>query len=86
MTKPEQINSADEGQSGSNAGLGVMVKFKELSSLADRKMGVTPGMGLPIVGLAFAVGLQWFFVLSQLFCQPCMQAIFAVCRLIELLL
>jgi len=84
MKKPDETSEVT--RVGSNAGLGAVVKFKGFSSRVDRRMGVSPGMGLPIVGLALAVGLQWFFVLSQLFCPPCMQAIFAIFRLVERLL
>lgn len=50
--------------------LGVVVMFKVISSWVDRKLEVTPGMGLPLVALALAVSLQWLVFFLQVFCQP----------------
>ena len=52
----------------------------------ESRLGLTTGMGWPILALAAAVSVQWILLLSQLFCRPCMRTIFDLLSLLELLL
>jgi len=51
--------------------------IKALSLWLDRKMGLPPGWGVPIVLWGFAVAMQWLAIFLQAFYLPWLQTILA---------